>query len=364
MGGLVSPNLPFQSEWLDWILVVSFVFIGVAVIIGVVLLVLIRRAMRPKQAQPQPAAQDEAVTQPSLTPVEMQETVLSPPKATSDKDDTSPHLPVVTTLPDVLTLPISGRRPPGIGWQIAGLTDVGLKRELNEDSLCLIEAEMPGMGAYGLYIIADGLGGHAAGEIASQLTIETIQQRHDQHPPASGLTSFEEWLKELAIAANEVVLKHQKDNTDNRKMGSTLVMALVIGQSAYIINVGDSRAYHLNGEQIEQISIDHSLVERLVQIGQITREEARTHKQKNVIYSTIGEKEKMEIGSYQITLNSGDRLLLCSDGLSNMVTDEELLKISRQYPDLAATIYTMVETAKQAGGHDNITAIMIQMNGQ
>jgi protein phosphatase len=140
-------------------------------------------------------------------------------------------------------------------------------------------------------------------------------------------------------------------------------MALVEGNNAHIINVGDSRAYHLTNEKIEQISVDHSLVERLVQIGQITREEARTHKQRNVIYSTIGEKEKLEMGSYHVVLNPGDRLLLCSDGLSGMVPDEELLEISGHQPDLMIACQMMVEAAKQAGGHDNITAIIVQMNG-
>jgi protein phosphatase len=104
-------------------------------------------------------------------------------------------------------------------------------------------------------------------------------------------------------------------------------------------------------------------VERLVQIWQITREEARTHKQRNVIYSIIGEKRKLEIGFYHAALNSGDRLLLCSDGLSGMVSDEELLHISKHQPDPVKADQIMVEAAKQAGGHDNITAIVVQMNG-
>jgi serine/threonine protein phosphatase PrpC len=362
----LSPNIFSQLDVLDWILVVSVLFIIVAIAIAVVLLLLIRRLRRGKQASSKPALQDQPAgshSQEIIAEADTQETVLSPAIDDMDKDDTSPHLPSIKTAGIPMTLPHSGQRPPNIGWQIAGLTDVGLKRELNEDSLQMIEAEMPELGPYGLYIVADGLGGHAAGEVASQLTIDAIQQRHAQHPPLPGATSFEEWLKELALAANEVVLNHQKDHTDNKKMGSTLVMALIVGRNAHIINVGDSRAYHLNNQQIDQVSVDHSLVERLVQIGQITREEARTHKQKNVIYSTIGEKERLEIGSYQVSLNPGDRLLLCSDGLSNMVSDEELLKISHQQPDPARAIQMMVEAAKQAGGHDNITAIIIQMNG-
>jgi protein phosphatase len=104
-------------------------------------------------------------------------------------------------------------------------------------------------------------------------------------------------------------------------------------------------------------------VERLVQIGQLTREEARTHKQKNVIYSTIGDKPDMEMGLYHVDLQPGDRLLLCSDGLSGMITDEEILAISHSQPDPAAACKALIEAAKRAGGHDNITAIIVQMDG-
>lgn len=376
-------NILFQFDWLDWILVVSVLFVVVAVIIGITLVMLVRRAKGKKQ-QPASAAQQrpsqelpkaaevvlenqEPVIDSFQTQEEQIEETLPVEGLERDKDETSPSLPVVKTAAEPQIFPISGQRPPGITWRIAGLTDVGLKRDLNEDNLILIEDEMAGLGPYGVYIVADGLGGHVAGEVASQLTIDTIRERYEQHPPTAETASYIEWLKDAALAANEAVLRHQRENTNNKKMGSTLVMALVVGPPSlggaqvYVINVGDSRAYLLTSDKIEQISVDHSLVERLVQIGQITREEARTHKQRNVIYSTIGEKQKMEIGAYHVTLTPGDRLLLCSDGLSGMLTDEELLKISRHQPDPAKANQMMVEAAKQAGGHDNITAIIIQM---
>ncbi|NJN98261.1 MAG: serine/threonine-protein phosphatase [Anaerolineales bacterium] len=146
-------------------------------------------------------------------------------------------------------------------------------------------------------------------------------------------------------------------------MGSTLVMALIADQQAHIANVGDSRAYRISQAGIEQISVDHSLVERLVQIGQLTREEARTHKQKNVIYSTIGDKPDMDVSFYHVPLQPGDRLLLCSDGLCGMITDDEILAISRSQSDPAAACRSLIEAAKRAGGHDNITAIIVQMGG-
>jgi protein phosphatase len=382
-GNPLLSDVLLQFDLLDWILAVSVVFVVVAAIIGVALLMLIRRG-RGKKRGPEPTAPQRPTEEPPRTaeviPKDPETVIASPPtqevqieeplpveELQRDKDETSPSLPVIKTVGEPQVLPISGQRPLGITWRIAGLTDVGLKRDLNEDNLIMIEDEMAGLGPYGVYIVADGLGGHVAGEVASQLTIDTIRERYEQNPPTAETASYIEWLKDAAMAANEAVLRHQRENTNNKKMGSTLVMALVVGPpslddaQAYVINVGDSRAYLLTNDKIEQISVDHSLVERLVQIGQITREEARTHKQRNVIYSTIGEKQKMEIGAYHVTLAPGDRLLLCSDGLSGMITDEELLKISRHQPDPVKANQMMVEAAKQAGGHDNITAIIIQM---
>jgi serine/threonine protein phosphatase PrpC len=120
---------------------------------------------------------------------------------------------------------------------------------------------------------------------------------------------MESWFKETIQVANDAVIKYQNSHKEAQKMGSTLVMALVNDGQAYISNVGDSRAYHLSADTIRQISIDHSLVERLVQIGQITREEARTHKQRNVVYSIIGEKRRLEIGLYQTPLGPGERIV-------------------------------------------------------
>jgi protein phosphatase len=271
--------------------------------------------------------------------------------------ETSPSLRTITAEREPDTRPASGERPAQIKWRIAGLSDTGLRRELNEDNLIMLEKDTP----MGLYVVADGMGGHDAGEIASELTVKALHYYFDEHPPTTS-TSLPEWLKNATIAANKVVLAQQGDREEERKMGSTLVMALVMEGHAHIVNVGDSRAYRLTADHIEQISTDHSLVERLVQIGQLTREEARVHKQKNVIYSTIGDKEEMEIGLYDVNLQPGDRLLLCSDGLSGMITDEEILQLSQANPDPAAACKALVEAAKMAGGHDNITALIVEMD--
>lgn len=143
-------------------------------------------------------------------------------------------------------------------------------------------------------------------------------------------------------------------------MGSTLVMVLMLGHEAYIANVGDSRAYLLNSS-LTRLTKDHSLVARLVELGQITEADARTHPQRNVIYSTMGDPDKMHVDLYHHTLQPEDRLLLCSDGLSGMVMDDELLKISQAQTDPEAACLALIEAANQAGGNDNITTVMIQM---
>jgi protein phosphatase len=287
-------------------------------------------------------------------------TILADELATQPSMLAEPPPPPVELIP--LTGPTNGQRPADIGWQIAGLTDVGLKRGHNEDNLLLVEAGMTDSTPYGLYVVADGLGGHQGGEIASKLSVDTIQEMCSQNPPNPAEAPYEEWLKAVALAANQSVLDHQEDQTQAKKMGSTVVMALVTQNQAHIANVGDSRAYLLGKEGINQISVDHSLVERLVQIGQLTREEARVHRNRNVIYNTLGDKTDPEVGLYHVDLEPGDRLLLCSDGLNDMVTDAEMWEISQSNDSPAEVCKLLVEAARTAGGNDNITAIVVQID--
>lgn len=339
------------------IILIIFLFIAVAVVLPLTL------RISGKRQKPKARTSASAVTLTSAAPVQASQPSpdqTQPYPAVSPAENlaaTSPSLRTVAAEREPDTLPASGERPAHIKWRIAGLSDTGLRRELNEDNLVMLEKDTP----IGLYGVADGMGGHDAGEVASDLTIKAVHHYFDEYTP-TGDTPLDEWLKNAVVAANKVVLAQQGDRAEERKMGSTLVMALVTEGQAHIVNVGDSRAYRLTNESIEQISIDHSLVERLVQIGQLTREEARVHKQKNVIYSTIGDKEEMEIGLYEVKLQPGDRLLLCSDGLSGMITDEEILQLSRTNPDPATACKALVEAAKMAGGHDNITTLIVEMD--
>lgn len=371
--------LPVQESSLYLVIfIIGLLLIGL--VVAVLLWQFVRRRRRAQGQVSSRAAESPALERLAETdmhhletlttaPAKNGEPVPSPAAAVKDKTKTQPT-PVYRADPsktepshrigEVTTLPVSGRRPAGIKWRIAGLTDTGLKRELNEDNLLLAEAEMAEGSPYGLYLVADGMGGHQGGDIASQLIVDTVRQRFE-HSPLSYETPFNDWLTGAVMAANESVIAHQQDRTQEKKMGSTLVVALVTEGQAHIANVGDSRAYHITAEGIEQISVDHSLVERLVQMGQLTREEARTHSKRNVIYNTIGDKPNPEIGLYHLLLYPGDRLLLCSDGLSGMLPDADILAISRRQPDTAAACKALVEAALTAGGEDNITVVLVQV---
>jgi serine/threonine protein phosphatase PrpC len=374
---------PGSSPWLWFALASSpLVIIIIMLVVAILLLLFVvwlrARRQQTEATQSPPIILDTSSTEASPTAVVDEATTVptAPVGYSEDMAKTQPSQMVrpeptqvptqvsVTVEAEPQILPVSGQRPANITWQIAGLTDVGLKRELNEDTLLMAENVMADGTPFGLYAVADGLGGHQGGEVASQLAIEAVQSYLSQSPPIKDMLPFEDWLRTGAQTANEVVLACHEDITQTKKMGSTLVMALVTAGQAHIANVGDSRAYHLNSDRIEQISEDHSLVERLVQIGQLTREEARKHKNRNVLYNSLGDKEKIEIGLYHVDLQPGDRLLLCSDGLSGMITDDEILQISRIQPDPAGACKEMVKAAKIAGGSDNITAIIVQVNAQ
>jgi protein phosphatase len=354
--------LPFFQE--DWFFLSgASLIIVILVVVVIVLFFVVRRQSRQlketqaKANQITPGSEPTSAPAPAL-PADESPTV--PSAAVMDLEAMQPSTPP-KIIPGVETQPAAGERPANINWQIAGATDVGRKRELNEDNMILIEAEIFDGLPCGLYVVADGMGGHAHGEVASQLTIETIQAQFSEE--ALGQPPYETWFNEAIQAANEAVIAHQNDKDSDKKMGSTLVMALIADGQAHLANVGDSRAYHMTNDSMTQVSVDHSLVERLIEIGQITREEARTHKQRNVIYSTIGDsKAKLKVGLYHIDLNPGDRLLLCSDGLSGMLTDEQILNINRSHVSPTEACHTLIKAANAAGGEDNITAILIEMD--
>ena len=258
------------------------------------------------------------------------------------------------------------RRPEGVDLRVGRKTDVGKRRQLNEDSLCVLELVSNNQSInqpLGLYVIADGMGGHEGGEIASGLTINSIAQQAVQDlllPATSGkeLPDLPQWLVTAVMAANTAV--YEKGKLSNNDMGTTVVAALVNDNEAFIAHVGDSRAYLVGPARIEQITTDHSLVERLIATGQITREEARDHPQGNVIYRTIGDREQIDVDINAIQLVAGDCLLLCSDGLSGMITDETIHNLVTSAASPQDACQALIQAANTADGEDNITVIIIK----
>lgn len=262
------------------------------------------------------------------------------------------------------------RRPPSVRLATGAQTDVGTVRDLNEDSLLVLELTLVHRGTsqpLGLYVVADGLGGHSAGDVASGLTINVLAHKMASEVVATqtGPEDFRStldptvWLSEAIAAANSVVFKRRRQTGTD--MGTTLVAALMMGDTAYIGHVGDSRAYLLNDQGIRQLTTDHSLVERLVATNQITREEAHDHPQRNVIYRTIGDKSRVEVDIASHRLALSDRLLLCSDGLSGMVPDEEMWRIVMKSSSVPEACRQLINAANTAGGDDNITVVIVRV---
>jgi serine/threonine protein phosphatase PrpC len=263
---------------------------------------------------------------------------------------------------------------PSLRIRSGRISDVGRHRPLNEDSLAGIECQVvqeSHSAGIGVYAVADGMGGHAGGEIASALAISSVTEILLARliTPAFAVTGGEPagdqvrgMLAEAVQSANARI--HQERVSRGTDMGTTLVAALVSGQKVYIANVGDSRAYLLttdeeNTPRLKQITVDHSLVQRLVSMGQITADEAKYHPYRNMIYKSLGERPQVELDMFVERIVPGMRLLLCSDGLSGMVPDPRIAEILAAESDPQLACQKLVAAANQAGGSDNITAIAI-----
>ena len=249
-----------------------------------------------------------------------------------------------------------------VGWA----TDVGQVRRHNEDTAMVITAAHEGddaRPAFGLFILADGMGGHQAGEVASSLAAQSVahhivsqfylptiasQERDTDQIPLNEL------LVDAVQAANSTVAEQVPGG------GTTLTCALMLGPRAYITHVGDSRAYVATEEGLDQITNDHSVVHRLVELGQLEPDEAAVHPQRNVLYRAIGQSSDLEVDTYVRTIPHGGRLLLCSDGLWDLVSEAEITGIVATASSLQAACESLIAAANRAGGRDNITVILAE----
>ena len=225
----------------------------------------------------------------------------------------------------------------------AARTEVGNVREHNEDNLL---ATSP------LFVVADGMGGHEAGEVASQIAVDVMAENAPDGPDSGALAR-------AVCLANEAVMRGAADGTGRPGMGTTMTAALVCDDKLIVAQVGDSRAYLLHDGALQRITRDHSLVADLVAQGRITEEEARIHPQRSVITRALGSDPHMQPDTYRMRVERGDRLLLCSDGLSSMVDDAVIESILLTKSGAREACDALVDEALGAGGLDNVTAIVI-----
>ncbi|HZR43117.1 MAG TPA: protein phosphatase 2C domain-containing protein [Ktedonobacteraceae bacterium] len=262
---------------------------------------------------------------------------------------------------------MTGRR---LGFAVGTRSDPGIKRKYkpNEDSLFAAQGMLNGSSTppqFGLFVIADGMGGHANGQDASRLAIQTIIDyllpKLSGHAGVVPENSYEQLLVEGVQTANQAVHQHNMDQRAD--MGTTVTAALIVDTVAYVANVGDSRTYlYREGEGLKKITNDHSVVASLVEAGIIKPDDIYTHPKRNQIYRSLGEKPAVEVDSFSVQLRMGDKLLLCSDGLWDMVRDPKIEDVIKApVPDPGATGDALIQAAFEGGGEDNVSVIVVHI---
>ncbi len=232
-------------------------------------------------------------------------------------------------------------------------TDIGAKRQTNQD---YIFCSMQPVGSLpNLFIVADGMGGHKAGDLASRYTVEKFLDSVKGSETENPISIIEEAVR----YANLALMDKAKESIDYEGMGTTLVVATFIDKSLYIANVGDSRLYIVNNE-IQQITRDHSLVEEMINLGEIDRRNARTHEKKNIITRAIGVDSEVVADFFEVEYSKGDIILMCSDGLSNMIEDEDMKMIINEGNDVSEIANKLIEVANNNGGKDNISVVLVE----
>ena len=233
------------------------------------------------------------------------------------------------------------------------ITDTGVMREMNQDYF--FASDEPVGNLPNLYIVADGMGGHKAGDYASRYTTQRLVASVSRSPEEEPVTI----LKEAIATANRLLIEEAMEDESKRGMGTTVVAATIIDRKLYVANVGDSRLY-LVGREMHQITRDHSLVAEMVRIGEMRAAEAKAHPDKNIITRAIGASEHVEADFFEVDLTPEDRILLCTDGLTNMVDDSVIREIVTEDAPIEERVEKLVNAANRAGGKDNITVMIIE----
>lgn len=292
---------------------------------------------------------------------------LPPPAADQPDPDATVPLPELSprTVEDSRSLPL----PSPTRFTVGLAQDVGQVRSHNEDVLLAFTGELSGlepMPHIGLFVVADGMGGHSLGERASGIAGRTLARVVLEHILPSLLAdpqaahdrpSLTEVMDFAMAEANRAVVQMVPEG------GTTLTGALVVGDQLILSHVGDSRAYVVSNTQMEQLTRDHSLVQRLKEMGQLTDDEAAVHPQRSVLYRAVGQGEGLEVDVISRRLAPGAIVIVCSDGLWSLVPDHIILQIIRQSDSIQLACEALVRAANEAGGPDNITVVMVQLPG-
>ena len=236
------------------------------------------------------------------------------------------------------------------------ITDTGIARLVNQD---YVYANEDGIGELpNLFIVADGVGGHNAGDYASRFCVETFTEIIERTEVSQPVGAISQGI----LLTNERLLKEADSNPELKGMGTTFVVATVINNNLYVANIGDSRLYLIRNKNIRQITEDHSFVEEMVRNGEIERDKARFHPNKNIITRALGAGESVIPDYFEVELSPEDVVLMCSDGLSNMMDDMDILSVVNRYnEDIESACLELVNKANENGGKDNISVVMLKL---
>ncbi|GEL75925.1 Stp1/IreP family PP2C-type Ser/Thr phosphatase [Tenuibacillus multivorans] len=236
------------------------------------------------------------------------------------------------------------------------VSDVGKVRKVNEDSGGIYYNQSNQM----LTIIADGMGGHKAGDVASQLSSTYMKELWEETGELTSEEVIKDWLEEAIMKTNEYVLSHAHDHQECVGMGTTLVATIYFDEYVIVGHVGDSRLYHVTNEEIRQVTEDHSFVQQLVNNGELTEEEAEYHPKKNVLLQAVGTESNLRIDINTFQWREHEYVLSCTDGLSNKLSSYEMMAVIQGDHSLEEKVDELVSLANQNGGEDNISVVLVQ----
>lgn len=237
------------------------------------------------------------------------------------------------------------------------LTDTGVVRDHNEDSVIICTNDEGSV----LIAVADGMGGHKAGEIASSIAITNLSKRFNETFFKMNKSSAVEWIKTNINEINGLIFKHTEENPESKGMGTTLVLSIITEDYILFGNIGDSSGYVMKDQKIHKVTKDHTLVNLLVDAGELTEEEARNHPKKNILMNALGINDPIEIDIFDCSMDV-EEILLCSDGLTTMVTNEQIEKVLNGEGTVEEKVIKLIKKANNRGGNDNISVAYLVRN--